>query len=709
MKTIGCIGLSILFCLLAVSTVPTSVRADGVILPDDPTWGWLSIVYHHVDVQIRDGVVTTHVDQLFRNDSTVPIEGRYVFPLPPGAVVSAFSMWVDGEKREGEILPAAQARAIYEDYVRRTIDPALLEYIGRDTLAARIFPISPGRTRRIEITYSEIPQAEGELYRYRYPLDTERFSARPLSSVKIEVDLQTSAPTKAIYSPSHAVTVLRQNDRLADIHYEEKGVLPTTDFLLYYSVLPEETGMTLLTYRAPEEDGFFLLIVSPQVEAPSSAVIPKDLVLVLDRSGSMYGEKISQAKEALTFILKNLNPEDRFAVVAFSDIAQAQTDRLVPATPRAIDQAIGWVARVEADGGTNIDQALTTALSLFDQERRARFLVFLTDGEATVGETDTLTIIQNIGSANVAQTRLFAFGVGYDVNTLLLDRLAQENRGTSAYVEPGEDLEVKLTNFYRKIASPVLSSPRIEISSVEVYDLYPRVLPDLFRGSQLLLSGRYRGGGEATIDLFGHVKEQTVQFSYTRGFPAVSLADPFLPRLWAGRKIAHLLDQIRLYGESGELVEEVIRLSTRYGVITPYTSFLVEEEPLSAEEMQRAVTAAAGAPPMGKVAVQGSASLRALAEGEVAPQAQEAVRYVEDRAFFLKEGVWTQSTYSDEETIDIVSFSEAFFDLLDLLPSIAPYLSLGDLVILQVGEVYLRIGETGAEELTDEVLVQITG
>lgn len=193
------VSVPLLACLFGL--MPITAFSDGIILPDEPAWGWLSIEYHHVEVEIRDGIVSTHVDQVFRNDTSVPMEGRYLFPLSPGAIVSTFSMWVDGEKHEGEILPATQARAIYEDYVRRARDPALLEYVGRDTLSARIFPIPPGGDRRIELAYTEVLQAEGGLYRYRYPLDTERFSARPLSSVKIEVSLQTSTATKAIYSP----------------------------------------------------------------------------------------------------------------------------------------------------------------------------------------------------------------------------------------------------------------------------------------------------------------------------------------------------------------------------------------------------------------------------------------------------------------------------------------------------------------------------
>jgi Ca-activated chloride channel family protein len=705
--SISCVVLGILFSLLSLAAY-----SDGIIIPDEPDWGWLSIVYHHVSVTARDGVVMTAVDQCFRNETERSMEGRYIFPLPKGAVVTDFAMWVDGEKLEGQILAAGEARSIYEDYVRRALDPALLEYVDRDTLAARIFPIPPGEERRIKIEYAEVLDAEDGRYRYHYPLDTERFSATPLESVKVTLSLEASAPLKAIYSPTHPVTVEREDGHHATVTYEGKDLLPAEDFRLYYSVSPDEMGMTLFTYRAPEEDGFFLAVLSPQVGAFPSTVIPKDLVLVLDRSGSMYGEKIAQAKDALAFILRNLRPEDRFAIVAFSDAAEAQTSGLISVDAERVAQSILWVNAVEANGGTNIDQALRIAFSLFDSQEsgRARFLIFLTDGEPTVGEVEPLPILQRANQANTAETRLFVFGVGYDVNTFLLDRLAQENHGTSVYVGPGENLEAILSSFYRKIAAPALTSPQLRIDGIAVHDVYPVMLPDLFYGSQLLVVGRHQGSGDAHIVLSGEAEGTIFKYSYERTFPEVALTDSFLPRLWAGRKIVYLLDQIRLYGESEELVDTVVRLSTRYGIITPYTSFLIEEDrSYTAEEMRDAVKVAASAPSTGKQAVQGAASLRTLAERETVQDAGEAVRYVADRTFFLRGGIWVESTYSDEETIDIVLFSAAYFDLLALIPSIGPYLSLGDELILKVGAVYLCIGETGVEALTDGIIGQIQG
>ena len=693
--------------LLVVGSVSLVSLADGIILPDAPERGWLTIETHDVTVTARDGIVTTRVDQVFYNGTGRTLEGRYVFPLPPGAIVSEFTMWVDGEALEARLLPAEEARAIYEDYVRRTIDPALLEYIGRDTLSARVFPIPAGDRRRIEIVYSELLSAEDGVYRYRYPLSTERFSAHPLDRVTIELDLETSTPLAAVYSPTHALTVTRDGETAATGWFETSNVLPRDDFVLYYSVSRGEMAMTLLTYRAPGEDGVFMLIANPPSVASSEAPLPKDLIFVLDQSGSMGGEKIEQAKEALQFILRNLNPDDRYAVLAFSDITESLHTELQPVTPESIAESSAWVDRIAAGGGTNIDEALSLGFSLFEPTSRPRFLIFLTDGEPTVGEENPAIIAEHARERNHADARVFVFGVGYDVNTVLLDQLAREHRGTTTYIVPGENLESRISSFYRKIASPVLADTDLSIDGLEIFDLYPRQLPDLFRGTELVVLGRYRGDGPIRVTVSGTARGIATAYTTLHDVPAMALEASFLPRLWAGRKIAHLLDQIRLYGENDELIDAIIELSRRYGIITPYTSFLIEEPGQTAEEMADAVRDVAAAPASGASAVQASSALKNLAESETAQTDVTGVRIVEERVYFDHDGVWTDSGYQDEETLDIAWLSPAYFELMDILPWIAPHLAIGESVIIRVGDRFLRIAEEGITDLTPSLIDEL--
>jgi len=700
------------FCIVALLLILSfATLADGMILPDDPSAGWLTIVYHDVTVTIRDGVVTTHVDQVFRNDTGVDVEGRYVFPLPQGAVVSAFTMWVDGEPVTAEVFEAEEARAIYEDYVRRAVDPALLEYVGRDTLEARIYPIPAGRERRIQIEYSEMIVADSGVYRYRYPLDTERFSARPLARVQIRIDVETTRPLSALYSPTHTVTVQRTSERTATCVYDARDVLPSQDFWLYYAVSDDVLGMTLVTYNGPDDDGYFLLVVTPPALPSDSEILPKDIVLVLDQSGSMSGDKIEQAKEALLFILDNLNPSDRFALVSFSDDARTLTDGLTAVSADAVAAARGQIAAISAGGMTNIDQALSVALALFETNERPRFLIFLTDGEPTVGEQDPLAIAENAFAANSTAARLFTFGVGYDVNTVLLDKLALENRGNTTYVLPGENLEARLSSFYRTIASPALANPVLEIDGVEIFDVFPRQLSDIFHGSQLLVLGRYRAENDVTaiVGISGDVEGVATAYTSTQRFSATALDASFLPRLWAGRMIAVLLDQIRLYGESDEVIDEVIRLSRQYGIITPYTSFLVDEgQDMDAEEMADAVRQAA-TPAVGANAVSGSSALKTLAESETVQEGVDQIQIVGSRTYFLRNGTWIDAEYADEETIDVVVYSGAYFELLRRFPEIAPHLAIGEDIVLLIGDRFVHIGAEGAEELTESIVDQLQG
>ena len=679
--------------------------ADGFILPISPETlppgvsPWLSIVYHHVTVRIEEGVAITHVDQAFRNDHEVPIEGTYVFPLPPGAVVQEFLLWMDGAPVEGRVLPADEARELYLAYLREHRDPALLEYVGRDTFQARVFPIQPGETRRIELEYVEVIAPDAGLYRYRYLLDTERFSARPLEEVEIEIELTGARALGGIYSPSHKVTVERPSPASVRVTYTAREVLPDKDFLLYYSYAEDVVGADLLTYRTGEEDGWFLLLVTP-ARVREETPLPKDLVLVIDRSGSMEGRKIEQAKEAAKFILEHLGEEDRFGVITFNEEVVPLTEGLALVMPARVAAAVAAVAGVYADGWTNIHGALLQAMEWLAPSDRPQYVIFLTDGLPTAGPTDTATIVQDITAANTAGARLFAFGVGYDVDTQLLDLLAQHNRGTTTYVTPDEDLERALSSFYLKIAEPALTDLALEVQGVAVYDLYPRELPDLFYGSQLTLVGRYSGSGPARVVLSGRRGGEREAIVFEREFPKEAAEASFLPRLWASRKIGYLLKVILLEGESEELVNQIIELATRYGIGTPYTSFLVEED----KQWAIPPATATGAAP-----VMAARSTQKLAEAELAEELA-TVREVGGRVFLLIDGVWTESTYEEgTETLDIEYLSDAYFQLLSEFPELGPILALGEDVIFQLGGRFVHVGPSGLTELSPGLIAELKG
>lgn len=679
--------------------------ADGVVIiepppgvppPDTPN---LVVEYHRVSVDISDQVATTEVDQVFLNDTRYDLEGIYIFPLPEEAAISEFAMYVDGERWEGEILPRDEARRIYEDIVRNRLDPALLEYIGRDTFKASIFPIEPGDERRVELAYGQILQNDGGLIKYVYPLDTERFSARPLEEVVITVRVHSAQPIRAIYSPSHDVAIDRIDEHTANVSFEAYDVLPDRDFELYYTVSDEDIGLNLLTYRGRGEDGFFLLLVAPKVEVDERDVVAKDVILVLDTSGSMEGEKIAQAKDALEFIIGHLNPEDRFNIVAFSTGVRAYARE--PQYLSEAGDAWRFIDDLRAVGGTNIDLALAEALAMADGER-PQILIFLTDGLPTEGVTDTDRIIANVSRQAPENVRIFAFGVGDDVNTFLLDTIAQDNRGASSYVRPYESIEEEVSTFYSKVSMPLLADIELDFGDLRVEDTYPYPLPDLFAGTQLVVVGRYREGGRTDIILRGEVNGEKQEFVYENLRLEDRGGEEFIPRLWATRKIGYLLNEIRLHGEGRELIDEIVDLSVRYGIMTPYTSFLVEEEQdiftpegreEAADEMWYQATAVP-APMVGAGAVQDAENREALRSSEKVQNNTEQIKYARDKVFVLRGGIWTDTTHDGSvETVKVGFGSDDYFALMAAHPEWGYYFSVGQRVIVVLDGVAYEVSE----------------
>jgi Ca-activated chloride channel family protein len=692
-RSIRFVLASCAFVLLFLACTQAA-SADGFIIPVPPPHVVevvpdLVVKYHRVRVTIKDQVAQTDIDQVFLNDSPYELEGTYIFPLPEEAAISDFAMFVDGRRLSGEMLDKDEARRIYESIVRRRRDPALLEYIGRNAFRASIYPIPAHDEKRVQLSYSQVLLAEQSLIHYVYPLNTERFSSRPLEEVVITVDLRSRVPIKAIYSPSHEIVIERTSETSARVSFEANDVRPDTDFELYYSISEDDVGLNLLSYKERGEDGFFLLLIAPKMEADERAVVAKDVIFVLDTSGSMEGQKLRQAQDAVEFVLDHLHQEDRFNIVSFNTGVRTYASRLRPASERR--EARRFVRGLSAGGGTNIDRALLEALDMAKGER-PQFIVFLTDGLPTEGVTDLQRIIANVDRAATEDVRLFTFGVGYDVNTILLDTISQDHRGASAYVEPGQSIEEEVAAFYTKISTPLLSDLQLRVSGVVVEDMYPYPLPDLFAGSQLLVAGRYRSGGRARVTLEGTVNSEDRDFSY----PGVEFnaqgGQDFIPRLWATRKIGHMLKEIRLHGENKELVDSIVSLSVRYGIMTPYTSFLVDErqEILTDAGRKRVAESSPLAAPMampssGEQAVSDSQAQRELLEADVGGGSEAAeIKLVANKAFIVRDDVWTDTTYDPQKmrATRLQFGSPAYFRLLAEHPQWGKYLAVGERVIV---------------------------
>ncbi len=732
------ITVIILLAMVALGVSPAFAAGTAAPRTQTATFAYFSdpgvvLELHRVSVEINNQVATTRIEQVFANRGERPAEGNYIFPLPVGAAVSDLVMWVDGKPIEAKILDADQARDIYNQIVRQMRDPALLEYVGAGAIQASVFPIQPRSEVKIEIEYGQLLPVEDGLVHYEYPLRTDQFTMQPVEQISINVKVTSNDKIGAIYSPTHPIAISRDGDLAFSAGYEATYVRPASDFSLYYGLASDEINVNLLSYReSANEDGFFTLMITPPVTVDETRVIPKDVIIVLDQSGSMYGDKWDQARTAVKFVLDNLNSRDRFNVVVFSTGYRIFANDLQPVSE--IEDAKSWVDGLEALGGTDIDGALKEAMRMTDRER-STVVLFLTDGLPTEGETDTSAILDNVESSAPPNVRIFTFGVGDDVDTFLLDQLYQAFRGAGTYVRPGERIDDEVSSLYHKISAPVLTNISLDFGDMIVEDMYPAApLPDLFVGTQLIIVGRYRDSGDTTVKLTGELEGESHTYSYDVGFRDHAGGEVFIPRLWATRKIGALLNAIRLNGENPELVDSIVRLSIRYGIITPYTSFLITEDDIFSqsgrEEAQTmfqqeatsnfseasgavAVDAAesaadmsaanapmeAPAPSVGYVQPGQAGGFRDKDGNEVgAPTAVggevgdgegayspsgEAMQYAGDRTFVWRDGAWIDTLYDPDTMtpVEVTFLSDEYFDLLDLDPAVGEFLALGDHVL----------------------------
>lgn len=557
--------------------------ADGLIIIPRPeplqSPYPLEVLYHYVDVKINGNVAETFIDQEFYNPSNYRLEGYYIFPIPKDAVINEFAMEINGKMVNAELLDATKARQIYEDIVRQIRDPALLEYTGQGIFKVRIFPIEPRSKKKVTISYREVLNSDNGMYEYVYPLNTEKFSAKPVKSVSVKVELKTNKEIKNIYSPTHSIDIINKDNHNAVISFEEENTKPDIDFKLYYSTDNDDIGLSLLKYKTGHEDGYFLITAAPSFIINENQIDDKDITFVLDVSGSMAGEKLKQAKKALLYCVENLNRADGFDIIRFSTEAYSLFGNIESPNENNIKKAEKFINELKPVGGTNIEEALNLALKEKGNSNRTQLIVFITDGKPTIGETADENLLKKIERANKDNIRIFTFGIGNEINTHLLDKITEQTKAYRTYISENEDIEVKVSNFYDKVQSPVLTNLSLSFGSdIKTFQIYPNNLPDLFKGSSVTIFGRYIGSGSADIKLNGTIKGEQKSFYLKADFSNENDEYDFIPPLWASRRIGYLLDQIRLNGEDKELVDEITQLAREHGIVTPYTSYLIMED-----------------------------------------------------------------------------------------------------------------------------------
>jgi Ca-activated chloride channel family protein len=713
-------------CAVAVALL-VAVPASGMIIitpHDGQTFPrhTVQLVRQTVDVRLTDRAAEVSVECVYHNSSDRDLEGEWIFPLPPEAAVDKFSMFVGGEEIKAELLDAAAARGIYESIVRRTQDPALLEYVDRQLLRARIFPIEARKDAAVKLYYTHPLVADFGVTDFVFPVLNETWSPRIAAEDnlraenRLQIEINTVGTLKSVTVPTHEVGIRHSDPHHAVVEGDLEDLREAGDFHLLCAYDSREIAAQFLTTE--NDDGrFFMGIIAPG-NAEGLATLPKDVVFCFDRSGSMQGEKIVQARNALRFCLESLNPDDRFALVWFNDGVDAFADHLVRADGPDRAAALDRLAGLTADGGTFIDGALARAQAIFENNDRPKYLVFLTDGLPTVGQRNADLITRAARERNNLRARIFTFGVGYDLNAGLLNDLAEQNHGFSSYVAPEEDVEIAVSNFFRKMSRPVLSDCRLEFApGVIINDMYPATLPDVFAGSEIVVYGRFLNDAETTVRLHGTRGGKDVNHTFPAVFKPKRDQYPFIAKLWAGRRIGHLLDAMRVSGESPEVKDEVVRLSKTYGIMTPYTSFLAAPEEVKvAMDMatpQRAFESrgmVAGAPQV-LSAIEASKLKKSNLDPHIAvprqadqlgsPAAKQE-KAVSGRRFTLIDGVWTDWNATTPnpaitDTIVVKPYSPAYFRL-SQNKEIAAILALGSKVKFLWNNMLIKTDENGATE-----------
>jgi Ca-activated chloride channel homolog len=540
------------------------------------------IVRTKIAAEIVDGVASTTIDQVFRNGGSSDAEGIWFLPLPAHAVADAFTMTVGGREMQGEVLDSKQARGIYEEIVRKRRDPGLLEYATDGLLRARIYPIPANGEVAVTVRLRQVLQPTGGLYEWRWPLRAAALGDAAAGPLGLDVQIRSRSKLGNVVSPHHGVAIERSSTGDARVSLEGAAER-FEDLQVFYSLEQREFGLHLLTYRQAEEAGWFTMLVSPPRTLTLDKAPPRRFVqFVVDTSGSMAGDKIVQARRALTTFLQRLRPIDVFQVVTFASGVATFFPQPVTASAENVASALQKVERLEPLGGTNIAGALQQALSAqapgTGDVVYLPQIVFVTDGEPTIGVTAPAQILDLAKQADWQQMRLFALGVGNDIDVRLIDDLVLQHRGARDFVRNQEKIEVKVDALCEKLAEPALTDVEVVCDGLDAFDVHPNRTRDLFCGEVMQVVGRYRDHGQRTVRVRGKQNGVQREFAFEVEFPALAAQHGFVQTLWARQHVASLLDAIRRHGTKPELVDEVRRLAQRYGIVTPYTSQLIVEE-----------------------------------------------------------------------------------------------------------------------------------
>jgi Ca-activated chloride channel family protein len=662
-----------LVLFLALSFAPTHAQATGMVaeyLQYEPTLPYspdlLRLESLTVDVQMSEAgaqIVEKRTYgwekwNMYTNQATV----RFFRTMPAqhGAQVVKVLIndsLVTGQQHDNEAA----------DHLRRTLvtqlgQPGPARGAGRSLFATDpiTLVVDGGDKITVTITVDQPLSPRGSMKGLSIPVDWHKL---PIPSMSVQVTAMTDTRLRNLYSPYHDLSLKRLNDREMVGAFTGNNRCTTFDITLLLSTGSEPFHVDLLPYRYDaKEGGHFMAMIAPDAQVADQNVAPRDVVLVIDRSGSMNGEKMNQAKAALSSVLGGLRPDDSFAIVAFDGDIETFTDEAIVASDSNVNDGQAFVENLQADGATNLYSALLTGFQALPiQKGHPRYIVLMTDGQPTAGITDTEEILAMARAQNEVGARIFAFGIGYNVNTILLDKLAKESAGDALYIQPGQSVDSALEAFFAQIVDPVLTNPSLDVSAFDGELLVPDVMNDLYAGNSTIVLGRYHTPGKGQLILRGSQKGNPVEHVFDVTLPAYAVTEGYVPRIWATRHVGSLLGEVKLGNKDPTLVEEALRLAKRYGVVTEFTYFQVDKNGNTDIAYSAVPVSASGA-----VAVQTSSSLDSYQKGgTVGASIDTFVRYAWDRTLPIQQEWFTDTRLDDpNEWTDVHFGSDQYFNLL---------------------------------------------
>ena len=689
-----------------------------------------------VRVELADRVLHYEITETFVNRGGRVGEADFMFPLPKGAAFQDLKLSINGEMVSGETMSADRARQIYEEIVRRQRDPALLEWMGYGLLRARIFPIAPGEVKKVVVRFQTVAEREGDALRIDYfrGLRTNQVAGRyPEGRVSFVLTYPNDPMYGTAYSPTHSIYEDRYStndynagpsdtDRFASSYRGSTRRFEVRDAngevtLLIPIRRSTSAAISLLANAPGNDDGFALITISPPAVRPRA--VPRDVTFVLDVSGSMSGQKIEQARAAGKQLLRTLSSMDRFRLIDFSSDVRTFRDGFSYATSENVRAAERYLDDLDAQGSTNISGALDEALSAPTQSGRLPIILFLTDGQPTVGERDA-TVIANSVAKQRGGRRLFTFGVGADLNVSLIEQLALEGRGTASFVRPDESVERAVGIVASRLTSPLVTDVRVRADGVRLRKMHPGGPVDIFAGEDLVLLARYDGSGDAIIHVDGQTTNGPVSWASRVRFPERSRENPFVARLWATQRVGYLSAEKRKNGGSREIDDEIRDLGERFGIPTEFSSYLVVEPGMNRLQQQlgrrtdmnqvgavSGSAAPAAAPTVQFEAAKAASAQRAATSVAAADLAMGAVsdarmKRAGTHTFVLRDGVWTDIQFkSSVPVLRVKPFSDAYFRVIELQPDLREAFSVGERAIIAGRNMAIELSPSGVEQLSD--------